>query len=213
MRCKRLLSLTLAAAMLFGSASMLPENTLTQQTEITASAVESLKEYNSVDGGTEKNYSSKYKCTILVFGRPECGNTMSTLKQAAKLASNKDINVVFVDIDSNSFETVASFKESMALPGVKFCYDESGSANSDAWYYIKNYHDKTREFKSTLPFVAFLDSNGDVVNASTARLDYSYLALYAVKCGAEVEGADFLGEKISFNVTYQQSDARNMLKL
>ena len=40
MRCKRLLSLTLAAAMLFGSAALLPEDTFSFGSEIKASAAE-----------------------------------------------------------------------------------------------------------------------------------------------------------------------------
>ena len=212
MKKKRLMSLVLAVSMLLGSAAALPENVFSESTSITASASESLREYKNVDGGTEKNYSSKYKCTILIYGRPECGNTRSTITEASKLTSNKDINVVFVDLDANTKDKIKSFKQNMNVPGVKFCYDENDDANGHAWYYIRNYHDKSREFKSILPFVAFFNSKGDIVNASTSVLNYNYLAAYAKKCGADIDGSDLLYETIKFDVTYHQSDARDMLR-
>jgi hypothetical protein len=106
---KRFLSLTLALTMLLGTAAALPQDVLTQSTGITASAQEAEHEYKNVDGGVEKNYSKEYKATILIYGRPECYNTRSTITEASKMALNKDINVVFVDIDQNNSKHHRSF--------------------------------------------------------------------------------------------------------
>ena len=87
MRCKRLLSLTLAAAMLFGSAAALPEGVVVNQTEITASAVSdgdweyvvldddtiSLTKYNG-GGGTVTIPSSFEDKDVVSFGTIFNGN-------------------------------------------------------------------------------------------------------------------------------------------
>ena len=87
MRCKRLLSLTLAAAMLFGSAAALPEGVFVNQTEITASAVSdgdweyvvldddtiSLTKYNG-GGGTVTIPSSFEDKDVVSFGTIFNGN-------------------------------------------------------------------------------------------------------------------------------------------
>ena len=70
MKCKRLLSLCLAAAMLFGSAGMLPEGVFDDPTSIVASAEESIGENElhnykeisySLNGIKSKSYKFTYK--------------------------------------------------------------------------------------------------------------------------------------------------------
>lgn len=109
MKKKRLLSLTLAAAMIFGSAAMLPEGTFVDKTSISASAYSEGKyEYQILSDGTAE--LSKYNGTQSTVTIPATlgGRTVTSIGESA-FSDNSSITSVIIPDCVLHIETAAFY--------------------------------------------------------------------------------------------------------
>lgn len=159
-----------------------------------ASAVENYT-FNTVEGGTTSIYSEKYELTINIFGRPTCLNTSATISKI--LLDNLDelpnIKFNFIDIDSNTRETVAAFKSNIVKElgenNISFCYCEDKTASALTWKYLD-----PNSYSMTLPCIAYIDKEGNLIKYSTGLQDAeSILKIINYK--------DSLKETASFSVS------------
>ena len=133
---------------------------------------------NTVDGGTAELYSSEYDLTITVFGRTTCYNTKTVLTSLKNLGiSNKsNIKVNYADINKDSKETVAKLASSYEGSDISFCYDETSTLSNLMWKYASA---QGMSGSITLPFTVYIDSSGNVLDATTCIVSESVLSSIA----------------------------------
>ena len=122
-----------------------------------------------------------YAATVVIYGRPECSNSVYTLQYLSKASwlDTEDIKVFYVDIDRNSAYTVTNFANTINDPRITFCYDTSGTARSYMWSNIGwgSY---------TLPIILYLNADGQVVFFESGP-KYSSQILSSAKRAANIK--------------------------
>lgn len=117
--------------------------------------------FTKVGGGTISSTPvSPKKLNVIVFGRPTCYNTQTTLAaiNSLDLLLDEKINFIYADVDGNDENTVKDFASNY-YSGIIFCY---GNNNSAAWSLSGLGYGSV-----TLPFVVYVDSKGTVVKSTT----------------------------------------------
>jgi len=187
---KRLVSFFTSLLMIFSLTAVMPA--------MSAGAV-AAKQYtfDCVDGSRVSTYSDAYRLTITVFGRDTCPNTQNVLRNIISLGidSDKDVNVLFVDCDGDSKETIKKFADSFEENDINFCYDTNLAGNSAMWYFAQNYTDAAGSV--TLPVTVFSDSQGNINTVTTSVIPASKLKSYA--------SGNFNSYDIMFNVTANEN--------
>ena len=162
--------------------------------------------FTEVDGSKVK--TGEKDVTVLVFGRPTCYNTNSTLNAlaAAKWINNDKIKVAFVDIDMCDKATIADFKDEIDCDYISFCYDTTEKSRNVMWNYVSGY--------ITLPCVLYFDKNSECQIQTTGL--QSANAVYNNIC--KIDSSIFEGGDVDFsdisivtNVKYCQTEARKII--
>lgn len=124
------------------------------------------------------------KITILVFGRPTCGNCHATifgLAEAEWIKSN-DVQIVFADIDGNVTSVIQQFRDEVDCDRIMFCSQEqsvAGDYNRLMWSRL------SASGSVTLPVIVYFDKQGNQVDVSTGYQSSDSILQYAVKAGFE----------------------------
>ncbi|MBQ8966161.1 leucine-rich repeat protein [Ruminococcus sp.] len=105
--------------------------------------------------------------TVLIFGRPTCGNTRGTLRNISNSeALDKSLaNFVYLDIDNNDVETVKTFRDETDTDKISFCSPENSSVdsfNSLMWSLYSG------SGSVTLPVIVYYDAEGNKLGDTTA---------------------------------------------
>ncbi len=115
--------------------------------------------YTLLDG-TKVDNQAHGKPKVLVFFQTICGRCMQTTKNIANAYSKfNDVDLYEIEINKADAATVKSFKNSYAIPEMKFSSDTTGMNNSSMWQYIRSMMSTT---SIQLPFVVFIDSNNKI---------------------------------------------------
>ncbi|WP_028509245.1 CAP domain-containing protein [Ruminococcus sp. NK3A76] len=205
---KKLLSSALAAALIFGGAAALPEGTdILDDIGITHAKAYRTYTITKVGGGTISEFNNGNKCTIFVFGRPNCYNTRNTLAGLKNIAKEfPDVKVVFADIDQNTEQTVKAFADEFDFPEADFTYSTDDTIGDFMVSYI-GYG------SFTLPAVV-INSETENLYVSTGYKDADVFLPFIEQCG--VDTSSYFKKNytdIPINVTYHQSEARKMLDI
>lgn len=123
--------------------------------------------FRSID---EENISTRVvptQTTLLVFGRPACSKTTSTLQDIAGSGwiSREDIRVIFGEYDFASKDTVSQYSQQIGCDKITFCYDEennAGGIRSAMFKYLSLFQEETTV---NTPLIVLIDKN-DRVQAS-----------------------------------------------
>lgn len=130
---------------------------------ISAKAAVEAPEYTltAIDGTAVSTNGSGYKATVLVFGRPACGNTSSTLAKAAgsEWLKNPEIRVIFGDVDGASRDTIQAFADRIGSSEIIYCHYGEKGINNIMWHYVDRYYDGSSMPLSVLPFIVYVDGN------------------------------------------------------
>lgn len=168
------------------------------------------KEYcmSSIDGTmVSTTPSSPKKLNVIIFGRPTCFNTATTIKNISNSSwvSADNVGFIYADVDGNDRDSVSEFANSYS-PSITFCY---GNNNSIAWDL------SGASGNVSLPFVVYVDSEGNVANAVTGIQSSKevYDSIYNI-LGDEAPEADkgsiYTVQTLSSN---RYEEARTMLSL
>ncbi len=116
----------------------------------------------AVSFNEENVFNGDADMTVIVFGRPTCGNTMSTLNSLSEsdLLKNDKVKFYFADIDNNRPDTINIFAENMNIPEIVFCYDTTNSASNMMWENITS-------SSVQLPVIVYFDKNKNAVACDT----------------------------------------------
>ena len=203
---KKIIALLTAAGLALGGAAVLPEGVeLFGNNGIIKAQARDAYTFKKVNGGTVSEYNNGYKCTIVVYGRPNCGNTRSTLGELKALSESlPDLKVIFADIDGNSSDAIKQFRDEMNMPKVDFTYSTDDYNDDCMWSYC-GYG------SITLPVVTVNNTTGNLA-VSIGYRDNSYFLPYLEQCGIDMKAYnDNFFSDISLDVKYSQSDARKMI--
>ena len=128
--------------------------------------------FNTVDGEVVSIYSEEYEVTVNIFGRPICMNTQGTLYNIFNGDIDKidNIKVNFIDIDGNTAETVANFKnselfEEFTSNNISFCYAPNEYGNNVMWRLLRNFGSDTNSV--ALPTTIYINSEGEILEVSS----------------------------------------------
>ena len=115
--------------------------------------------YTLLDG-TKVDNQAHGKPKILVFFQTICGRCMQTSRNVADAyIKYNDVDLYEIEINKADAATVQSFKNSYAIPAMKFSSDTTGINNSSMWQYVRSMM-STNSIQ--LPFVVFIDSNNKI---------------------------------------------------
>ena len=170
------------------------------------SALAATHTFTEVSGARIK--TNEKNVTVLVFGRPTCYNTQSTLENiaASRWITNDKIKVAFVDIDQNSKATVTQFKNEINCPSISFCYDTTESSERVMWQYVSG--------SVTLPCVLYFDKSSNCKAQTTGLQSANAVYNNISKIDSSVFGdsdLDFSNVNIVSNVKYCQTEARKII--
>ncbi len=170
----------------------MPTVPLMQAAVLTADAANSA-EFVDVDGN--KVTLGDGIPTAVVYGRPECFNTRTTLQNiiAAGWLDGGDVRVIYADIDGNNIKTVKALREELGTDDVVFCSDENSSGSR---YSSRMYSDLDISGSVTLPVIGYYDGTGKLLSNTTSLQQASdvYNALTGKEAPAQSETED-PGEK------------------
>ncbi|MCR5214086.1 MAG: hypothetical protein K6E10_06695 [Eubacterium sp.] len=165
----------------------------------------SVYSFPKVSGGyISSTPESTKSLNVIVFGRPECGNTKYTLSliSNSEWVDDSRINFIYADIDGNDKETVEDFSKNYSS-NIIFCY---GNNNSAAW-------DLSGATGSvSLPFTVYIDGNGEVIYSTNGVQTKNQI--YERIC--EVLGEEYVPEEKYTVYTYASNnatEARSMLNM
>lgn len=120
--------------------------------------------FHSID---EKNVSTRAvptQTTLLVFGRPACSKTTSTLQDIAGSGwiGQEDIRVIFGEYDFASKDAVSQYSQQIGCDKITFCYDEennAGGIRSAMFKYLSLFQEETTV---NTPLIVLIDKNDRV---------------------------------------------------
>ena len=100
--------------------------------------------------------------TVIIFGRPSCFNTRSTLESLAEsdLLNNNRVKIYFADIDQNDERTIKAFAEEINDPRIVFCYDTSTNATQTMFSNVE-------AGGVTLPVIVYYDRNNNAAECES----------------------------------------------
>ncbi len=115
--------------------------------------------YTLLDG-TKVDNQAHGKPKVLVFFQTICGRCMQTTKNIANAYSTfSDVDLYEIEIRMADAATVQTFKNTYAIPAMKFSSDTTGMNNSSMWQYIRSMMETT---SIQLPFIVFIDANNKI---------------------------------------------------
>ena len=124
------------------------------------------------------------KVTVLVLGRPTCGNchaTISGLSNADWINSN-DVQIVFADIDGNATSVIQQFRDEINCNRIMFCAQEQSLVGN---YNLLLRNSLSSSGNVTLPVIVYYDKQGNQIDVTTGRQTPDNVLQYAVKAGFE----------------------------
>lgn len=149
--------------------------------------------FSTVNGGTASVYSTNAELSIAVFGRDTCYNTKSTINNIITNGYDKKngVYVSFIDFERNPKSDVSEYAASFPDSKINFCYDTSTTAENVLSQYMSL---GGLGNSVTLPVVAFIDGNGEIVNVTSGVVSAAYLENVTVN-------SKIFNEKLSFAVS------------
>ena len=211
----RTLSLFLAFTMLCTVQDM---TVFAQTATITPELEEELRDrtFQTIDGETQKMYSESYELTIEVFISTGCGWSKKALQYLRDMKLPEDkVDIFCIEVDCASKEDVQSLAKQLNTPGITYCYDTEIISNNKTQAYndLKSYTDYYGDGVVGTPEYVVRDKTGKVLNwtggwrepkefaAIIESIGYAHVLPEDLKSGIEAE----------FDVTYNQSESRQML--
>ena len=154
--------------------------------------------FNTVDGEVVSIYSEEYEITVNIFGRPICMNTQGTLYNTLYGDIDKidNIKVNSIDIDGNTAETVANFKnselfEEFTSNNISFCYAPNEYGNNVMWRLLRDFGSDTNSV--ALPTTVYINSEGEILEVSSGVQGKEDI-LHVLNC------ENSFNEKVEFSV-------------
>ena len=137
-----------------------------------------------VDVGSRTYSTGTGKVTVLILGRPTCGNchaTISGLSNADWINSN-DVQIVFADVDGNETSVIQQFRDEIDCDRIMFCAQEQSVVGS---YKSLLRSSVNTSGSITLPVIVYYDKYGNTIDVTTGYQNSNSIQQYAVKAGFE----------------------------
>ncbi len=129
--------------------------------------------FDTVDGKTVYTYSKQYDVTVTIFSHNQCNNGKKLIQAIAQNSTllKNTTQVLFVDANKNTKQTVSALKKSLGTSKVEFCYDLSDKAYNAMWKYanVAGFGDSI-----TLPIIVFTKKDGTVFKVLQGEVEPDY---------------------------------------
>ena len=123
--------------------------------------------YTLLDG-TKVDNQAHGKPKVLLFMQTICPRCMQTSKNISNAYSTfSDVDLYEIEIRMADKATVQKFKDSYAIPAMKFSSDTTGANNSSMWQYIRSMMSTS---SIQLPFIVFIDSNNKIQHQVSGQI-------------------------------------------
>lgn len=124
--------------------------------------------FHTVDGTRVSTKAVSGKTTVLIFGKPSCSRTTTTLTNIAQSSwiGSSDIRVIFAECNLASLDEVKSYAWKFDCDKISFCYDDNYPPNNGIFTAMFNYAMQIQGSSNIMtPFILLIDQN-DKIQAS-----------------------------------------------
>ncbi len=166
--------------------------------------------YNTING-TVINNQANGKPKVLIFFRTTCPNSRNTIKSICENTPS-GIDIIAIDLDTSSKETVAEFRDTYGNDNIDFVYSIDGYTynSSQAFEYYRKF---TSESTFVIPLTVYIDADNKVQYYTTSATSASgVIKNVATYCSGGINWEVKANEAMNVGDTYKAEIWLNNVK-